>query len=160
MRLFIASLALLLVGFASVATAQYQTVISPPSGGSPIVSGGWYSAGTVFVNGSAYPSGTIAQASYAAPVNSFPSFGNSYGGLSSLGYFSSPGYSTFGMGINYGTGGYGFNRGYAGYGLSAYPGYGNGYSGYRAYGNGYSGYRGYGNGYSGNRGYGNGGRRR
>ncbi|QEL19863.1 hypothetical protein [Limnoglobus roseus] len=165
MRKYISGLALLLAAFASEAAAQYQTVITPPAGGVPIVAGGWYTAGTVFANGMAYPAGpvvedvgSVAQASYSVPtVVGYPaSFGSNYyyGGYPQSSYYG-PGYSSFGLGIGFGTSGYGYNRGYAGYGFRSYPS-NRGYGGYSNFG------PGYGRGYSGNRGYGggNGGRRR
>ncbi len=177
MRRYLGGLTLPMAGFASEATAQYQTVVTPPPGGVPVVAGGWYTAGTVFANGMAYPPGTpvqeagaVTQATYAAPaaldafyyaptVAGYPSFGATYsGGMYSRSSYYSPGYTSFGLGLGFGTGGYGYNRGYAGYGLGTYPGYG-GYSSFgTGYGGGYSGSRGYGG--SRSHGGGSGGRRR
>jgi hypothetical protein len=164
--MYYSGLALLLAGFASEAVAQYQTVITPPSGGVPIVSGGYYTSGTVFANGMAYPpgmlvqkAGSIAQAFYYTPqFNGYPSFGSTTdAGVYPRRTYYSSGYSPFGPGYGIGSGGYGYNRGYTAYVFGNYPRYG----GYSSFGRGYGGYpgsRGYGGGYVGNRYYG--GRRR
>lgn len=166
MRKYLSGLALLLAGFAPEADAQYQTVITPPSGGVPIVSGGYYTAGTVFANGMAYPpgmlaqeAGSVTQASYYTPqFNGYPSVGSThYGGVYPRNTYYSSGYSPFGLGYSFDSGRYGYNRGYTGYGFGNYPSHG----GYSSFGTGYGGYsvnRGYGVGYGGSRYYG--GRRR
>jgi hypothetical protein len=161
MRKYLSGLAFLLAGFASQASAQYQTIITPPPGGVPIVSGGWYTVGTVFSNGVAYPYGTpvqevssVAQASYYTPqFNSYPSYSTAHSGsVYRQGTYYTPGYSSFGLGYSFGTGGY--NRGYTGNSFSTYPGYG----GFSSFGTGYGGGNSGNRGYRGNRGYG--GRRR
>lgn len=51
---------LLMTSTASIAFAQSQSEnpIMPPQGGIPIISGGYYAAGTQFANGMAYPPGS------------------------------------------------------------------------------------------------------
>ena len=134
---YLGGLAFLMAGFASVANAQYRTVITPPPGGVPIISGGMYTAGTQFANGMAYPPGTIVteagsvtQAAYAAPVY----MDGSYYGMYPQGTYYNPGYASFGL--SFGTGAYGYYPGYSGYGgyTCFGNGYGRGYYGHRAYG--------------------------